>query len=214
MHKNYEIKLLTKSHIEEVASMTAKAFSKGPLIVTDSAYSEDDDFERYLVYVADKCSDEKLGLIAKCKETDQIIGSLLACDLADTWNDENFRKEAEDDPMISMLYKINKEYFKDADIEKNEYLNIKFLAVSGAYAGRGIAAELVKESLKLASERGYKFAHTESTGIGSQRVFINKLGFEEKGEIDCNSFVFEGRTPFSSSEGRTTMKLTIKELSK
>ena len=212
MHQAYDIEILTEQYVEEISGVMSESFGKGPLIVTDSAYTDDEDFKQYLAYVAAESAKESSGLIARCKEAGQVIGGLLACDLADTFSDDSFLREAEKDPMIALLYGLNKAYFQNLIIQKNEYMNIKFLAVSGEHGGKGIAAALVKEGVKMAAEKGFRFVHTEATGPGSQRVFINKSGFEEKNEMDCCSFVFKGMKPFCSAGGQVTMKLAIKEL--
>ncbi|AMO58204.1 hypothetical protein GZ77_20985 [Endozoicomonas montiporae] len=212
MYQAFSIELLTEQYVDEVASVVAKSFSNSSLVVAESDDMSDREFRDYLAYVALKCAKETSGLLARCSETGQLIGSLLACDLADTWGDKGFAYEAESDAMMSLLFTLNKAFFQDQSINKNEYMNFKFLAVSAEHGGKGIAAALVNEGVKMAAEKGFKFAHAEATGAASQRVFINKSGFDEKHEIDCCSFTFKGKTPFSSSVEGTTMKLVLKPL--
>ena len=210
MNSLFKIEPVGKENIEGVATVIATEFCERQISSEyDTSYEE---FKEYLVHAAQECASDQLGFAARSNETNEIVGAVVACDLADTMYSEEFIQESENDPMISMLYNINKDYFSGSHIEKGVYLNVKFLAVSQAFSGKGIVNELLTNMLDVASSRKFKYAHTEAAGDISQYVFMNRHGFEEKSEIIYDDYVFKGKKPYTSSEHNKSIKLLIKEL--
>ena len=211
MTKNYAIEILTESHIEEAATLIAKCFSgRGPM---EEAYTSSfEEFREYLIYESHKCAKEFSGFIARSTKDQSIVGAVLNCDLADTLNSDYFLGEAKQDPVIAILYELNKDYFGEEPVRNGQYFNTKFLAVSGAFAGQGIACELAEKSLVLAAAKGFRFMHTEAANPTSQHIYMNRLGLEERVKIHYSEFSFNNGKPFSTANPDENIKLVIKEI--
>ena len=210
MSSTYTIETLDEASVEGAATVIATEFGKRQISSDFDTSAEK--FKEYLTYCARESASQKLGYIARCNETSEVVGTVITCDLADTLSSEDFLKEVENDPWISMLYEINKEYFGDTEVQKGEYLNVKFLAVSEAWSGQGIVNKLLGKALDNAKKLGFKYGHTEAAGNISQHIFMNRFGFEEKNEIKYEEFIFKGVKLFSATETHQSIKLLIKAL--
>lgn len=219
MNSIYTIEPISKSNAEKVAILIAEEFyNRQPAAMNGTTTVED--FREYLICALGECAEKYTGFVARVTETDSdndVVGAVIACDLADTYNSEEFHKEAEQDSLIAMLRELNNNYFSEHDlntsnINKGYFFNIKFLAVSEAYSGKGIAVELLNSAIDQAASLGFRFAHTESVGVTSQYVFSNRMGFEEKGEIVYADFLFKDTKPFASIHCHKSIKLLMKEL--
>ena len=93
-----------------------------------------------------------------------------------------------------------------------EYLHLFMIAVNHRHKGRKVAENLTRTCLENGIRKGYHTALTEATGVISQHIFGNKIGFVGRLEIPYKTFVYQGRRVFESIEGHTGTILMDKTL--
>ena len=75
------------------------------------------------------------------------------------------------------------------------------LGVADAFAGRGIAQELVRASLANGAQRGFRRAVTIATNPVSQHIF-RKLGFAALATTSYADYRHDGKAVFASIADR------------
>ncbi|MGF1681791.1 GNAT family N-acetyltransferase [Photobacterium minamisatsumaniensis] len=204
---NILLNTIKHSDIDDVANLICSEFSKRQ--VSTSGDESDEEFKSFLKYTALECVQIGLGFTAK--SGDKLAGCVLCVDLHSTFDSKEFIDASKQEPMLAMIYQLNKKYFPDMKVEKGEYLNVKFIAVDEEYSGQGISKSLIQLALKEAKDNRYIFAHTESAGTASQYVF-KKEGFIDVAETIYDEFTFNGKKYFVSSEGHRSIQLLITKL--
>ena len=192
-----------------VIDVIVEAFFTGQL---DYEGNDEADFREYLAYMCARCAETGLGFVARCTQTNTVIGSVLCNDLVETFQSEFFQDDFIGDPMMGLLKQLNQQYFTSFDIAPNTYLNVKFIGVDARFAGNGVAVALLQAVLAQGVAQQFTFAHTESAGRRSQYVFGKKMGFEDVATLNYADYVFQGTTPFVPSEDHQSIQLMIKAL--
>ncbi len=212
--KSFTLEKISEPVVEEAAALIITAFqAREPLAMlgaSGQSGSGESEFKGYVIHSGRKCVEQGLGWVARCNETDAIVGALIGSDLTDTLHSKEFISEAKNDPIGSLIVQLNSGFFKEKTVESGTWFNIKFVAVSDSFTGQGVITDIVTRSLKCAAEKGFSFAHAEATGNISQHIFMNKFGFEEKNAIGYGDFIFKGSHPFAAIKEHKSIKLLIK----
>ncbi|MFB2968330.1 GNAT family N-acetyltransferase [Aerosakkonema sp. BLCC-F183] len=158
-----------------------------------------------------KAAQEKLSLLAKDKETNQICGFIISEDWMSGLPEQVANTTDKLEVIYNLLLQMDEKYQADRQINKGEILHISMLGVMEEYERKNIASKLVIENLKLAKSKNYKTAVTEATSLVSQHIF-KKLGFQEELEIEYKSYTFEGKKFFESLEEHKGCILLTKNL--
>ena len=174
--------------------------------------NDEGEFRDYLAYMCAHCAETGLGYVARCTQSDTVIGAVLCNDLLETFQSAFFQDDFTGDPMMGLLKQLNQQYFTSFNIPPNTYLNIKFIGVDARFAGNGVAAELLRAVLAQGTAQQFTYAHTESAGSRSQYLFGKKMGFEDVATLNYADYVFQGATPFVPSEDHQSIQLMIKTL--
>lgn len=113
-----------------------------------------------------------------CKIAGVVLNGILRADdtakaleKLDSSCDPGFRK------IFELLYRhnIKNDLFKRFDVDR--CFDVRILSVDSGFRGRGIANELVKQSLAVAKKNGFRMLKADATGIFSQKIFRSH-GFE------------------------------------
>ncbi|XP_011504927.1 PREDICTED: uncharacterized protein LOC105367815 [Ceratosolen solmsi marchali] len=110
-------------------------------------------------------------------EGDKIVGTALNGIVKRGEREECERRLAElqDDKFKSifgLLYKINEKVDIFAKYDVDELFDCRILSVDETFRGKGLADLLIKNSLKIAKDAGFKVFKADSTGLFSQKAFL------------------------------------------
>lgn len=194
---------------EDVPSMTrviAESFSRAepPALAMGLSSTE---IAEFLLCIASQLLSDGLTVVARsCQARDSVVGAMIADDFAAPLFIDSTRISRKFLPIFTMLESLDSQYRQKTKIAKGQYLHLFMLAVDAQFSGRGIAQRLVESCLKNGSERGYRWAVTEATGLVSQRVF-QKLGFAERARVSYRDFTYGGEPVFASIKEHTGVSL-------
>lgn len=156
------------------------------------------EFYGYAEVNCKKSIKDGLSVIARDKTTGNIIGFSIAEDLASKPPEGIETINAKFEPVIALLKQLDDEYRKSHKVEKGQILRLVMAGVNEHYEGRGIVTKLIEENLKLAKLIKFSCAIAEATGLASQHIVCDKLGFKEKFEIEYKSFTYKGKNVFKN----------------
>jgi ribosomal protein S18 acetylase RimI-like enzyme len=184
---------------EEVVRLLAAVFSESepPAVAMGLSFR---DMEQFLQLIVPRLIPDGLTVIARSKKAGTLAGVLLIDDLASpaaldlTQLNPNFL------PILAMVEVLEEQFGEGKTIVPGEYLHLFLLGVDRQFAGMGIGQGLVKACLANGSQKGYRTALTEATGVVSQHIF-RKQGFAERFRVSYRDFTYEGRTVFASIQG-------------
>lgn len=206
-----QYELLDINELHELAMMTAKVFTRHEPITSslDISSAEFTDFVRLL---GPKLEQEKLTVIARCKNTKQIIGTMVTDDFAIEPPEELRQLKGNYAPLWAVLDELDTQYKQGKFVSKGEYLHLFLLAVDTRQSGKKIAQNLVKTSLEHGIRNGFKTGIVEASGLISQNIF-RKFGFVDRFEASYNTFTFQGKQVFNAIKDHHGIILMDKSLS-
>ena len=92
-------------------------------------------------------------------------------------------------------------------------LHVAAVGVAPGYEGKGIARRLLQTALSTARDRGFQYAFSECTSNAS-RILHEKCGFEVLNSVSINTFVVNGRRPFSDYDVDIHLMRKVLDVSK
>lgn len=182
--------------VMSVAALVGDVFSCHEPLATAAGQSAAD-IVRIASSFGRKAVRERLAFMAIDTGTGAIVGAALAHDFGTPPPADLVDLGAGSRPILALLDELEAVYRRSRSIEMGQVAHILMIAVSPAFAGQGIARRLLQRVLLDATARGYRFAFTEATSAGSQRVFQG-AGFREITAAPYATFEFEGSRPFAS----------------
>ena len=191
--------------LEQTALVVGQSFSGfDPMAVAQELSVQD--FYEYITLLGEWLAQAGLSVIAKNKESGQVIGALITADFASEPPLEVEKISDKFAPVFYLLESLDNSYKQDKQIELHEYLHLYMLAVAPEHRGKGIAQTLVSTTLEHGIKQGYKVAVTEAANQISQHVF-RKTGFTSRCEISYGQFTYNGDSIFEaiSDEGGTLL---------
>ena len=202
----YEI--LQEKDLEETSALIAEVFSKGEP-VTKSLEITAEEFYFFAEIYCKKAVSEGLSIIAKDK--DKVIGFSISEDF-DTDQPEGIKKiDQKIVPVMALVDAIEKDI--KCDKKEGEHRFHMFLGgIAQLYENRHIATTLIEESLKLAKIKHFTSVIVEPSGLATQHMFIDRLGFKQKLMIEYKKFLYEGKNVFKNIEGPIGLLLLEKRL--
>ena len=200
------------SALDEMAVLVAEAFTHyEPMLVVQHIPVED--FVDFIKLLGSKAEQEKLTVIARVQDTNELIGAIVTDDFASPPPEGIDQLNAKFAPIFALLNTLDEHYKQAKSIHFGEYLHLFMVAVKRSYSGRKVAQNLIHACLENGIKKGYKFAVSETTGLISQHIFKNDFHFVERNKIRYEAFTFEGTQPFKSIENHTGTILMDKGLS-
>lgn len=158
-----------------------------------------------------KAAGEQLAFAAVDTGTAAVVGAALAHDFGTPAPEGLAGLGPESRPILALLDDLETRYRRSRTIETGRFAHVLMIAVSPAVGGRGIAGHLLRSVLASATRRGYRYAFTEATSAGSQRVF-QRAGFRELAAESYAAFEFEGSRPFASIQSPAGALLMERQL--
>jgi ribosomal protein S18 acetylase RimI-like enzyme len=155
------------------------------------------DFEHFARLLSSRAVREGLTFIARCAETGEMAGALLAEDSASPPPEGIESLSPTFNPIFDILGQLEAFYRNGRFPNPGESLHLFLLGVSERFRGNGIAHELVAECMANGSRQGYRVAVTEATNKTSQHIF-RKQGFAERVRGSYSDHRFEGKAWFTS----------------
>ena len=187
--------LLQAQHLEAMAELLGAAFSQHEAPARAVGQTHDDIADMVRVLGA-KAVAEQLTMVA-LNSAGEMLGVVLADDFACPPEQELATVCASFAPIGALLDALDNAYRAGKHIVPGQIVHLFMIGVAHHVNGRGLAQKLIRATIANAGARGYRAALAEATGAASQHA-LGKLGFLPVQQIDYQSFVFAGQTPFAS----------------
>ncbi len=196
--QNNEILFQTLQHrdIAATASCISQVFSSFEPLAKALKISFNELY-RLALPVCEKAADEEISIIAKNRNTQEVVGFIISEDFMTIHPDPPPGIDNKFETVFSLLSELEENYRSSYPVKAGQVLHIFMLGVQEQYTKRRIGTTLVKENLNLAKHHNFEIAIAEATGVGSQQIFRN-LGFTEEFSIEYKSYKFNGENIFSS----------------
>ena len=188
----------TSADVDEMVALLARVFAERepPTVAVDLSPPE---FASFIRLYCPKVAADATTIVARAA-TGEMVGALLADDMAADPPDGLDRLSPKFDPVFDILIQLDEEYRQGRSFRPGEGLHLFFLGVDAAAVGQGVARQLVAECLANGIRRGYRLAVTEATSKTSQHIF-RKLGFVERVRRSYRDHRFAGQSFFTSIVG-------------
>lgn len=193
-----EYALFTRSDSEEMASLLGDAFAKHdpPAVAVGLTSAE---FKEFVWLLCTNPTMDSLTIVARSESGGEMVGALLAEDSSSRVPAGIEHLSAKFNPIFDILGKLEFAYRGKGHVTPGESAHLFLLAVAERFIGRGIAQQLVGQSITYAAQKGYCLAVTEATNRTSQHIF-RKAGFAERAVESYKDFRYQGKAPFESIE--------------
>ncbi len=178
------------------------------------------EFEAFVRLFCAKAETERLTIVARSAETDEMIGALLTEDLALAPPEGMDRLSAKFDPILNILGRLDADYragktvpsgklwhrfllflgivkVRKPDVRPGKLLHLFLLGVAQRFVGQGVVQQLIAECLANGARRGYRVAVTTATSKTSQHIF-RKQGFVKRVRKSYRDYIFNGQAVFAS----------------
>jgi ribosomal protein S18 acetylase RimI-like enzyme len=185
--------------IEQTIACIIEAFPRGEPMAKALGITPDE-YYFFAKIVCEKAVNDGLSVVAKDKATGQVIGFCISEDLASEPPEGLEKINVKLHPILALLTSLDEEYKKSHKVEKGQIFHLYMVGVREPYKSQNIATTLLSENLKLAKLKNFSGAITEATGLVSQRIIRDKLGFNEKFAIEYKSFTYKGENVFKNIE--------------
>jgi ribosomal protein S18 acetylase RimI-like enzyme len=166
-----------ESDLEDMVQLLGAVFSRHdpPAVATGLTPAEFEEFVRLL------CPAVAIGgvTIVGRDDTGQLAGALLTEDSASSLPSGIDHLSKKFEPIFDILGQLDADYRQGKPAVPGEALHLFLLGVSDAFAGRGVAQQLVGVCVEYGKRKGNSVAVTEATNNVSQHIF-RKLGFVDR----------------------------------
>jgi GNAT superfamily N-acetyltransferase len=147
-----------------------------------------------------KAAKEELSVLARDRETGQVIGAMLADDFASEPPEGIEHTSETFGPILGLLDEADTQYKRGKSLRVGDYLHLFMIAVARQHTGKKVAQNLIEACLENGVRKGYQTAVTEATGVISQYI-CRKYGFVDRLTISYKTFEYLGSRVFASIEG-------------
>lgn len=203
------LRLMTADDLPAAAHLLAEAFRRDePMAMAARQHSIE--IAQLALLIGAKAVQEHLAFVAH-DPAGEMVGAALVHDFGAPPPEGLSRIGPTSRPIVALLDNLEHTYETLHEIEPGAHAHIFMIAVTPTAAGRGVAGRLVGAVLANARERGYRFAFTEATSAGSQRVF-RRAGFRELAATRYDTFELEGERPFATIDTPESALLMEREL--
>lgn len=189
-------RLYRESDADEMAILLSDVFPKRdpPAVAVGLTQPE---FEKFVRLFCPRAAKQRLTVVARCTDNDEMCGVLLTEDSASGMPDGIDDLSDKFNPIFDILGQLEDEYQGSQVIEPGNFIHLFLLGVSQEFSGKGVAHRLVSECLANGIDRGYRMAVTEATSPMSQHIF-RKQGFVNRVHRLYETHSHDGHKPFMS----------------
>ncbi len=149
---------------------------------------------------------EKMSLVA----VDQASGEITGCLLAGQFQPceaPNLNTPKSIQAIKAILRQLEKQHLQKLSLPLEQLVLVDIAIVTPAASGRGIYTALRHSLHDRASELGFSGVIGELSSRASQVVCVQKLGHRLVGQVDYQSFQFDGGYPFSVIDNTYSIQL-------
>lgn len=191
-----DFNVYTASDADAMAGLLGDVFARRdpPAVAVDLTPAE---FESFVRLWCPKAAAEGLTIVARSRQTGEMIGALLTEDAASAQPSGMDRLSMKFDPIFDILGQLDAEYRASRTVHPGEFLHLFLLGVAPQFAGKGVAQGLVATCLAHGARKSYQVAITEATNKTSQHIF-RKHGFSERVRRSYRDHRFNGRAFFEA----------------
>ena len=191
--------LLRPEVLDDMAGVVANAFAGyEPTSVALGISSEE--FVDYVQLYGTRMLRENLTIVATDLTTGDLVGALIADDLASGSPAGREHISEKFEPVLALLDELGEHYREGRDIVPGHYLHLAMLGVAKAFQNRGVGQNLLRLCLSHAADRSYRVAVAEATGTISQHILKDKFGFIHRVDVSYKTFIYRDKRIFASIE--------------
>ena len=209
--KEIIFEMLAIKDLEETIACMVDVFPRGEPM-TKAMEITSDEFYPFAEIYCKKAIKEGLSLVARNKETGNVIGFLISEDLASLPPNSIKTINEKFLPIIKLLDELDENYKQSFELNGQNILRLFMVGVNEHYEGLNLATTLIEKSLKLAMLKNYSYAIGEATSSVTQHILRDKLGFDEKFAIDYKSYTYNGKHVFNNMKNTSCCVLLEKRL--
>jgi hypothetical protein len=189
----FDIHQLDYEHISEMANIIGDSFCNDEPTSKHLGLNAVD-FSQWVAKVIMSCLDDQMSFYAK-------NGTVYGCIISEPLNVHIKIPEYQAaTPIFDMLETL---YVKlPKDVIESKTLHLFLAATTKEASGKGVCYQLCEHTIKKAKENGYKYIIAELTSPGTQRVLLDKLGFE-----NINEVVYDTSKDFKGCPGKCVLAL-------
>ena len=192
--------LLRPEVLDDMAGVVANAFAGyEPTSVALDISSEE--FVDYVQLYGTRMLRENLTIVATDLSTGDLVGALIADDLASGSPAGREHLSEKFEPVLALLDELGERYREGRDIVSGQYLHLAMLGVRRPIQNKRVGQTLLRLCLNHGADRGYRVAVAEATGAISQHILKDKFGFVPRVEVSYKTFAHRGKRVFESIEG-------------
>ena len=197
-HFRYEI--AQNKHSDGIVKIFTEAFC-GSEPMTHYLQIDPQKFLAFSTKVTENAIADQLSIVAL--DGNNVIACALVEDLADMREapidfDPNFKY------ILSLLEKLDGNFFKDNKFEKNHIAHLFITAVDKDYRRRGLSTQVNFHAMDIASKRGFQFMYSELTNFYNEMGVFNHMKDKHRyllGACDYKDFEIDGFKPFPDLPG-------------
>jgi hypothetical protein len=193
-HKQDSLDILKNIFFQDEQMLSVTNFDQNALLGIYEMH-----FERYI--------NDGLSFVAIDSSNDQVVGIQLNADyfITDDFFVEYilpFKDVIPESWALTSIYYT--ESTNQMDFQEGECINLLIGVVKREYRRQGILKALLYKTLCLAISKGFDHAISECTSKASTDT-LNKFGFGVLQSVVYKDFVYDGRKPFESLEGQSSL---------
>lgn len=202
-------RLISAHDLPVTARIMAEVFSRDEPLAS-AARQSPTEVEQLALLIGAKAVGDRLAFLAHDGAGD-VLGAALVHDFGAPPPNALSAIGPTSRPIVALLENLERSYEMLHEVRPGAFAHIFMIGVMPSASGRGVAGRLLASALANAQGRGYRFAFTEATSSGSQRLF-RRAGFREIGASRYATFEFEGRRPFATIDAPESALLMEREL--
>lgn len=203
---NIEIKRLTSESAADAFSLACEVFVDASVLHSATGVTIEE-YQNYMNDSFDAMWRQGLSLVACNRQTNELIGCLVACDyLTQGQNLSSIPDRLK--PVNALLNRLDEMYQEFRDVKPAQCMLVDMAVVSPAARGKGIYKKLREAVHKIGREEGFSVVVGELSSAATQALCVNQLQHKICAEIEYSSFMYEDHYPFSAIKTPRSIVLT------
>jgi GNAT superfamily N-acetyltransferase len=185
----FYISLLTTELSEITARVYADIFPRDEPL-THARSIDPAVFYTLASHYLDLCAEAGVSFVAREADTCACAGFLLASDVHEVWEENDFRMAQMFEifyDCVTLISRLENEFLKEYSLARGEGYHIVQIGVAQQFRRKGLATRLIPHALEHAGNHGYRVALAECTSRISRDCFL-KAGFSEFYSIAYNTY--------------------------
>jgi len=205
-----EITRLTTENADDALTLACNVFTDASVIhaavgVTTAEYRD------YMRIPFEAMWRQGLSLIAIDRETNELIGCLIACDYGmQAQIPANVPDKLK--PVSALLNKLENRYREYRSVRPRQAMLVDMAVVKPTSRGGGIYRRLRETAHQLGRDAGFKWVVGELSSRATQHLCVDSFGHKVVAEIDYASFYYMEKAPFANIKNPPSILLVEGQL--